>query len=62
MTVISMMDQSPHGLKENPHFEQYLKGLVFHYVSTVADVLKIALLKEKVKRPLEFSLTDVKGT
>ncbi len=41
--------------------KQYLKGLVFHYVSTVEDVLKIALLKEKVKRPLEFSLTDTKG-
>ncbi len=41
--------------------QRYLKGLVFHYVTTVEDVLKIALMKEKVKRPLEFSLTDAKG-
>lgn len=38
----------------------YLKGLVFHYVNTVEEVLKIALLKEKVKHPLEFAVTDVK--
>lgn len=28
---------------------EYLKGLTFHYVSQMEDVLKIALLKEKVK-------------
>ncbi len=37
--------------------KQYIKGLTFHYVNTVDDVLKIALLKEKVKSPLEFNLT-----
>ncbi len=40
--------------------KHYLKGLTFHYVNTVDDVLKIALLKEKVKKPLEFSLSDTK--
>lgn len=40
--------------------KHYLKGLTFHYVNTVDDVLKIALLKEKVKQPLEFSLSDPK--
>lgn len=40
--------------------KQYLKGLVFHYVSTVEEVLKIALLKDKVKRPTEFTLTEAK--
>ncbi|HEY0743179.1 MAG TPA: endopeptidase La [Chryseosolibacter sp.] len=40
--------------------KQYIKGLVFHFVDTVDDVLKIALLKEKVKQPLIFSLTEPK--
>jgi len=47
--------------KDIAEIEQvYLKGLVFHYVDTVEEVLKIALLKEKVKHPLEFSVTEVK--
>ncbi|MBL7849261.1 MAG: endopeptidase La [Cyclobacteriaceae bacterium] len=40
--------------------KSYLKGLVFHYVTTVDEVLKIALLKEKVKHPVEFTVTDAK--
>lgn len=40
--------------------KSYLKGLVFHYVTTVEEVLKIALLKEKVKRPLEFNLVEAR--
>ena len=28
--------------------ENYLKGLTFHYVSTIKDVIDIALLPEKV--------------
>jgi ATP-dependent Lon protease len=38
--------------------KQYLKGLTFYYVDTVDDVLKVALLKEKVKQPMIFSLSD----
>lgn len=34
--------------------KQYIKGLKFHYVDTVDQVLKIALLNEKVSKPLEF--------
>jgi len=41
--------------------KQYIKGLTFHYVDTVDDVLKIALLKEKVDKPLTFVLTDAKA-
>ncbi len=41
--------------------KQYIKGLTFHYVDTVDQVLKIALLKEKVDKPLTFVLTDVKA-
>jgi ATP-dependent Lon protease len=38
--------------------KHYIKGLVFHYVGNVDDVLKVALLKEKVKLPLKFTFTD----
>ncbi len=31
--------------------EEYLKGLVFHYVSDMSDVIKIALTNQKVKKP-----------
>ncbi len=40
--------------------KHYLKGLTFHYVDTVDEVLKKALLKEKVKHPVEFDLTEEK--
>jgi ATP-dependent Lon protease len=38
--------------------KHYIKGLTFHYVDTVEDVLKVALLREKVDQPMVFSLTD----
>lgn len=38
--------------------KHYLKGLTFYYVDTVDDVLKVALLKERVKQPMTFSLTE----
>lgn len=34
--------------------ELYIKGLTFHYVSDVKEVLEIALLKEKVNKPKQF--------
>ena len=36
--------------------ESYLKGLKFHYVKDIKDVLDIALLKQKVKNPRRFSI------
>ncbi len=36
--------------------KQYIKGLTFHYVDTVDEVLKIALLKEKVNKPMELTI------
>jgi ATP-dependent Lon protease len=36
--------------------KQYIKGLVFHYVNNVDEVLKVALTREKVRHPLEFVL------
>lgn len=38
----------------------YLKGLHFNYVETLGDVLRSALLKEKVKNPLDVRLPEEK--
>lgn len=38
--------------------EQYLKGFTVHYVDTVDDVLKIALLNEKVAQPMELTVPE----
>ena len=34
--------------------EIYIAGLTFHYVRDIKEVLEIALLKEKVKEPLNL--------
>lgn len=36
--------------------DSYLKGLKFHYVSDVKEVLEIALLKQKIKNPKDFTI------
>lgn len=38
--------------------DKYIKGLVLHYVETVSEVLDIALLKQKVKKPRQFTFED----
>lgn len=38
----------------------YIKGLTFHYVENVKDVLDIALLKTKVKHPQNFAIDEAK--
>ena len=38
--------------------ELYLKGLTFHYVSDISEVLEIALLKDKVKNPLNLEIKE----
>jgi ATP-dependent Lon protease len=40
--------------------KHYLKGLVFHYVDNVDDVMKVALLKEQVTKPMTFPIPDQK--
>lgn len=40
--------------------KQYVKGLIFHYVSSIDEVLDIALLPEKVKNPMTFTFTEPK--
>lgn len=41
--------------------KHYIKGLQFHFVDTVDDVLKIALLKDKVSNAMTFTLNEVKA-
>ena len=41
--------------------KNYVKGLSFRYVDSVADVLKLALLKDKVAKPLTFVLPEGKA-
>lgn len=36
----------------------YLEGLEFHFVDTIKDVLNLALLKEKVKKPLHLKVAS----
>ncbi len=40
--------------------QHYIKGLSFNYVETVGEVLKLALLKDRVKNPVMFTLSDLK--
>jgi ATP-dependent Lon protease len=35
--------------------EIYIRGLKFHYVETIMEVLKLSLLKQKVKNPKNIS-------
>jgi ATP-dependent Lon protease len=35
--------------------DEYLKGLNFHFVNTIMDVLDIALLKTKVEKPVRLT-------
>ena len=39
----------------------YLKGLTFHYVDDIKQVLDIALLKEKIKDPLDLTVKEEKA-
>ncbi len=40
--------------------KHYIKGLKFHYVDTVDEVMKAALLKDKVAKPMIFSFAEAK--
>lgn len=42
--------------------KHYLKGLTFHYVDSVDEVLKVALLKDKVKQQMKFAFSEIKVT
>lgn len=36
----------------------YLKGLKFHFVSDISEVIEIALLTEKVQNPIDFTIKE----
>ena len=38
--------------------QQYLKGLKINFVETVEEVIDLALLKQKVKNPIEFIVPE----
>lgn len=38
----------------------YIKGLTFHYIDDIKEVLDIALLEEKVKQPLDLTIKEEK--
>lgn len=40
--------------------QEYLKGLSFHYAADIQDVLDLALLDEKVKKPISFTFDEEK--
>ena len=53
ITDIILSEQNKKDLEEIK--EIYLKGLNFHFVHTIMDVLDFALLKTKVDKPLKIS-------
>lgn len=53
ITEIILSEQNRKNLEDIK--EAYLKGLKFHFVNTIMDVLDIALLKTKVDKPLKIS-------
>ena len=53
ITDIILSEQNRKNLEEIK--EDYLKGLNFHFVHTIMDVLDIALLKSKVEKPVNIS-------
>ena len=51
-----MCEENRKNIEEIP--EMYLKGLTFHYVNDVSEVLNIALLDSKVKNAIEFTFDE----
>ncbi|MDW8288782.1 MAG: S16 family serine protease, partial [Flammeovirgaceae bacterium] len=53
---IILSEKNKKDVKEIP--SHYVEGLQFHYVSTIEEVLEIALLKEKVSKPFQFVIEE----
>ena len=56
ITDIAISQDNKKDIEEIP--EIYLKGLTFHYVENVKDVLEFALLDEKVDIPVNYTIDD----
>ncbi|MBW6535888.1 MAG: endopeptidase La, partial [Mariniphaga sp.] len=52
ITEIILSDQNKKNLEEIK--DEYMKGLTFHFVNTIMDVLNLALLKTKVENPVKL--------
>lgn len=55
---IIMCEENRKNIEEIP--DMYLKGLTFHYVNDVSEVLQFALLDEKVRNCIEFTFDEKK--
>ncbi len=55
---IMLCRENEKNIKDIP--AQYVKGLTFHYVGTIAEVLSYALLDEKVKNAMTFEIPEQK--
>jgi ATP-dependent Lon protease len=53
ITDIILSEQNRKNLEEIK--DDYLKGLNFHFVNTIMDVIEIALLKTKVDKPVKIN-------
>lgn len=58
VTEIILCTKNKRDVEEVP--QDYVAGLTFHYANTVDDVLKIALLEEKVAKPMGFIIPEDK--
>ncbi|MCC9138734.1 endopeptidase La [Pontibacter silvestris] len=56
VTDVILCQKNKKDINEIP--EHYIKGLTIHYVDRVDEVIRIALLKEKVKNPLDLTVTE----
>jgi ATP-dependent Lon protease len=54
ITEIILSEDNKKNLEEIK--DVYLKGLTFHFVKTIMDVLDIALLKTKVDKPVKLTI------
>jgi ATP-dependent Lon protease len=53
ITEIILSNENKKNLEEIK--DEYLKGVKFHFVDTIMDVLDIALLKTKVENPVNLT-------
>ena len=59
MRTIMWKHENEKNIKDIP--EKYVKGVTFHYVKDVNEVFDFALLDEKVKGAINFSIKDEKS-
>lgn len=59
ITDIAICKDNKKDVEEIP--ENYRKGVTFHYVENVQQVLDFALTNEKVKNPIDFTIKEEKG-